>query len=294
VLIRPNGLRARSFPTRRQVILGAIAAGTVGCAPSPIDREEPGRHIFEDRIGGKMRISTLIVPEGLEGPAPMLMGLHDTGDDPKAMYDRFGWREECAKRGWVGIFPEYGKTNQKNDNVYIAHLAVRAAALGGANPRRMYIVGHGAGGRRAYAFACANPSWVAAIAAVSAVVRFREGDLGFQVPKDPSVSVLHLHGAKDKRVRVAGGPLDCGDHKTRQVVPLPEALQPWIDQIDGKTAAMTLDVPAGVQAARWTGQGRDVVRLIDPHQDHSWNQSYWTRVIADFFAAAAPLRLKPG
>jgi len=274
-------------PTRRQVLLG-LMAGAVGCGSKPVERWSPAIHKLKDRIGGKNRTCAFIVPDGLapDALAPMVIGMHDTGDDPETAYEKFGWREVCAERGWLGLFPSYGKGNQKADNVYLTHLILRGAALGGGDPTRVYIVGHGAGGRRAYAMACQYPEWITAIAAASAAVRFREEDLGFQDPKPPAVSVMHLHGGADARVPTGGGPLDCGDHKTRQVVPLDEALKPWIEQIDGKKASMALKVPTVVDAARWTGGGRDVVRLIDPAGDHNWNADYWTRLVADFFAAA--------
>ena len=260
-------------------------ATAVGCGPKPIERWSSGVHDLRDRIGGKDRSSVFIVPEGLIGLAPMVIGLHDSGAGPQAVYEGFGWRQECAKRGWLGVFPTYIKESQQEDNVYITHLAIRAVALGGGDPRRIYLVGHGAGGRRAYAMSCANPGWITAIAAASAVVRFREDDLGFQEPKAPAVSVIHLHGGKDGRVPVGGGPMDCGDRKTRHVLPLDEGLRPWIDQLGGKSAPMNLQLPAGMQGARWQGDRRDVVRVVDLERDHTWNPA-WTPLAADFLASS--------
>ncbi len=271
--------------TRRQILAG-LAATAVACGPTPIERRPAGTHDLRDRIGGKNRSSVLIVPDGLHALAPLVIGLHDLGGDPEDVHEGHGWREECARRGWLGVFPAYGKPNWDEDNVYITHLAIRATALGGGDPKRVFVVGHGAGGRRAYAMACSNPGWTTAIVAGAAAVRFREKDLGFQEPKPPAVSVLHLHGGRDERVPVTGGPLACGDRKTRQVLPLREGLQPWIDQIGAASASMTLRVPATAVGTRWTAGGRDIVQLIDPNQDHSWNRDYWTRVGADFLAAA--------
>jgi polyhydroxybutyrate depolymerase len=274
-------------PTRRQVVAGLLCAAAVGCGPTPVAREAPGTHDLEDRIHGKKRRSKLVVPPGLEGLAPMVMGLHGTGDDPAGLMGRGGWEELCTQRGWVGVFPAYERGDCKDDNVYLGHLLLRAQALGGVDPRRVYVFGHGAGGRRAYALACKNGSLLAAVGAVSAPVRFVQTDLGFQDPEGPPMSVLHVHGGQDERFPAAGGVIRCGDRKTRTVVPVDEALKPWVDQIGGTTSPAALEVPDGLDVAAWSGGGRSVVRVLDPLADHAWPGAA-TSLLTAFFVAAPP------
>lgn len=275
-------------PTRREMLLGMAAAGAVGCGEPTIDRLPPGIHEVEDRIRGINRRAWLIVPEGLSVLAPMVVGLHDNGQKPSDLFDRCGWRKTCAERGWVGVFPAYPKGDLKDDNSFVAHLIMRAAALAGTDNTRTYLFGHGAGGRRAYAFGSVNAKWVTAIGASAAVVRFSENGLGLQDPAEPLVSVIHVHGGKDTVVPVAGGSTEGADHKKRVIAPLDDGLRPWIDAIGGASAPMTLQLPERVNAARWTGHGREVVRIVDPDMERGWNTDFGTRVMADFFAAAPP------
>ncbi len=269
--------------TRRQLLTGLVGVGLAGCGKAEEAREAPGVHELQDRIRGINRNGQLIIPAGLTGRVPMLVALHDTGEDHSHMVAR--WQAECATRGWVGLFPDYERGDLKSDHEYIGHLIVRATALGGADPGRVFIVGQGAGGRRAYAMASNNALAITAIAASSAVVRFLANDMGGQDPVGAEMSVLHIHGGADTVVPVAGGLLKGADRLVRPIAPLAEGLKPWIDLLKGGPAPMTLTVPTRVDAARWAGSGREVVRVIDPEQGHAWNTEFGTRLVAEFFAA---------
>ncbi len=281
-------LPAPFLPTRRQLLHGVAAASVVGCGPRSVDREPPGLHELEDTVHGKRRRTKLIIPDGLVGPAPMLIGLHDTGEEPSTMFDDFGWRAACAERGWVGAFPLFPLVNENEDNTFLGHLIERASALGGVDRSRVYVVGHGGGGRRAYAIGATRGDLVRAIGASAAVVRFSENDLGAQDPKGPAVSVIHVHGGADTRVPLGGGTVRGGDNKTRPVPPLDDGLKHWVDYIDGAPTPMALSVPEGADAARWVGKGEEVVRVVQPAHDHTWNASLSTALMADFFASLPP------
>jgi poly(3-hydroxybutyrate) depolymerase len=277
-------------PTRRALLAGLLAT-PLGCGSS-VRRAEPGSHELEDRIRGKRRMSTLLIPEGLEGPAPMVVGLHDTGSGAAHLMEACGWRTMLASRGWIGLFPTYEKGDLRDDNTYLAHVLQRATATAGGDPKHVFVVGHGAGGRRAYALAVKSATLLTAVGTCSAVVRFQAEHLGFQNPAGASVSVIHIHGGADVRVPVAGGPLEGRDKVMRQVSPLDEALRPWVERIKGTPEAAELDLPERIDVARWAAGGREVLRLIDPRQDHTYNLDYATRIFAERFALAPARQIR--
>ena len=242
-------------------------------------------HELTDQIRGKRRRCLMIIPEGLTGPAPMLVALHDTGATPEGLAEAGGWGAACAERGWIGVFHSYARDDLAEDNPYIAHLIERIAALAGGDRSRVYLFGHGAGGRRAYAFATANPRLITAVGAASAVIRFDGPDLGFQDPRETPLSVLHLHGARDAVVPLSGGLMACRKDTECPAAAVEAGLRPWVAAIDGTEAAMQLTLPPGMTGKRWAGGGREVVSLIDTEGTHAWQASA-TPVFAAFFAGA--------
>jgi len=274
------------MPTRRAVLLG-LASLPAGCGLSAPPRQAPGHHVLSDRIHGKKRQSTLIVPEELSGPAPLLVGLHDAGHGPEAMHRDAGWEAVCAKRGWLGLFPVYEKADDKDDNAYLANVLARALAMGGGDRQRVYVVGHGTGGRRAYALGSTHSGLLSGIAAVGSVVRFATHDLGFQDPDGPALSVLHWHGGRDEVVPVASGEVTGGDHKTRLVAPLDEALAPWVAEFQGVESPIKEPLPAPLQVRHWAAGGYEMLRVVEPEAGHAW-PAHATGVIAGFFARCPP------
>jgi len=271
-----------SMPSRRALLLG-LASWPLACGPSHPPRQPPGNHPLDDRVHGKKRTSILVIPEGLTVAAPLLIALHDSGQSPQAMQQEAGWAAMCAKRGWLGLFPRFEKPGPQDDNVYLATVLARALAVGGGDRRRVYVVGHGAGGRRAYALGSTHSGLLAGLAAVGGVVRFATNDLGHQDPDGPALSVLHWHGATDAVVPAQGGEVVSGDGKTRQVAAVDKALAPWVAEFQGAEAPLTPSLPAPLQVRRWAGGGHEVVRVIDPAGTHAWPAAA-TEVMADFFA----------
>jgi polyhydroxybutyrate depolymerase len=259
------------MPTRRHVLLSFAALPA--CGLPTVSREAPGVHGLSDRIRGIQRHSLLFVPEGLTHEGPMLVALHDTGGTPKAELAR--WRAICAAEGWVGLFPDYPKEGLQDDNTNLTHVVQRATAMGGVDPRRRFVAGHGSGGRRAYALAASHSGLLAAVATSGAVLSFTAGS---ESPQPPGVSVLHLHGAQDDVVPLLGGPLP-GDAKGRSILPVAEALRPWIQLAEAP------DVPA-VEGprSRWAGPIHTVELLVDPNGGHDHSDAH-TEAMRTFFRA---------
>ena len=271
--------------SRRQILVGLAAL--VACGDGTVDREKPGMHELTDRIRGLNRTTHVYIPEGLKGPAPMVVVLHDQGVDPLAFAETSGWRAMCDQRGWVGIFPANDRTDYKADNSLIAHMLRRASAMAGGDILSVYLAGHGAGGRRAYAFICSNPGLVLAIATVGAPVQLSDDYLGPQDPQGYYVPILHLHGAKDPIVPIAGGEHVAQNHVKRQILPLKESLAPWIAHIEATEGPVPVTgLPATVKLTTWVGK-RALVLAVDPGLAHEW-PDYATTAMADFFVAAPP------
>jgi len=273
---------------RRTLLLGLAATGAVGCGSGGVAREPPGIHELQDRIRGSAHFSYLIIPEGLTGPAPVLLGLHETSKGPQSFYNGCGWRAECATRGWIGIFPKFKPDHDGNDNVFCTHLIHRGAALAGGDLSRVYVVGHRGGGRRAYALAASNSPLLTAMGAASAAIRYTDNGFGFQDPHDLTVSMMHIHGGADAKIPVDGATVPAPEDKTRTFTSVSEGLAPWIAHIGAQPAPATIQPIPGFQGRQWSGKDkRRVVEWIETAHDHTWNPA-WTRMFADFFASAPP------
>lgn len=264
--------------TRRQVL--AALAALPACGPPRMPREAPGVHELSDQIRGKKRRSLLFVPEGLTDVAPMLVALHDAGETPETGLAR--WQAVCAAEGWVGLFPDYPKGDFKEDNENLAHVIQRASAMGGVDRRRIFLFGHGTGGRRAYAFAASQSGLLTAVATSGAVLAF--AGPGADTPVAPGVSLLHLHGADDAVVPWSGGPL-AEDAKSRVVVPVVDALGPWRQVVEAGDAPV-VDTVDGAQRTTWTGPHREVVLQVTPggHDRHDAQ----LQAARSFFSKAPP------
>ncbi len=259
------------MPTRRSVLL-AIAA-LPACGLPTVIREPHGVHALTDQIRGMKRRSLLFVPEGLTQEGPMLVALHDTGGTPKAELAR--WRSICAAEGWVGLFPDYPKDGYLDDNTNLTHVVQRGSAMGGVDGRRRFVAGHGTGGRRAYALAASHSGLLLAIATSGTVLSFAKES---EAPQAPGVSVLHLHGAKDDVVPMLGGPLP-GDAKGRSILPVVDALQPWI-QLAGAPSAPAVEG----HRRTWTGPTHTVELVVDPKGGHAYTAAH-TEAMRAFFRA---------
>lgn len=268
----------------RRTLLGGLAA-TVACGGTITpDRVAPGSHELRDKIRGKFRDTLLFVPEGLgDSWVDQLVVLHDSDEEADQVLAR--WKPVCTERGWVGVFPRYHKPGWDEDNALLAHMMRRATAIGGCNPRRRYLVGQGAGGRRAYAMASANGFMVTALATGGAAIAVDPADLGPQSAGDPSPSILHLHGGRDERVPVGGGALT-GPKQPHTAASVVDGLAPWVAALQAKPASAPEGWPEGMALTRWSAGDRHVVLAVDPEHGAGWNPRVGTARIADFLAAA--------
>jgi len=259
------------MPTRRSLL---IALATLpACGLPTVTREAPGVHALTDQIRGMKRRSLLFVPEGLTQEGPLLVALHDTGGTPKAELAR--WRATCTAEGWVGLFPDWPKDGFGDDNTNLTHVVQRASAMGGVDGRKRFVAGHGTGGRRAYALAASHSGLLLAIATSGTVLSFTNDT---EAPQAPGVSVLHLHGAKDDVVPPLGGPLP-GDAKGRSILPIVDALQPWI-----RLAAAPETPTVAGHRRTWSGPVHTVELVVDPDGGHAHTEAH-TEAMRAFFRA---------
>lgn len=141
------------------------------------------------------------------------------------------------------------------------------------DPARVYGVGFSGGGGKLYRLAAEASEQVAAIAVSGARIGFEGEEEPLWSPfthgAEP-LSLLHIHGEKDKVVPIEGG-MNHGLHG----IPMMEGLEPWADYLGANEVGYgggSLPAPKRVEGFRWVvpSSKREVMGIIDPNLSHAW------------------------
>lgn len=151
-------------------------------------------------------------------PLPLVIVLHGGGQNAALGRYITGMNRVADREGFAVLYPNgrgryrrvlltwnggdccgYSTGRKIDDSGYIADVIDHAVSTGKFDPARIYIAGFSNGAMLAYKFACEHSDKVAAIASVGGSMTGRE-----PTPKSP-VSVLIIHGTKDKHVPYTGG-----------------------------------------------------------------------------------------
>lgn len=109
-------------------------------------------------------------------------------------------RGRADMRTWNAGFCCGSSADQGVDDVgYLASVISSFIAQGLADSRQIYLVGHSNGAMMTYRFACERPDLVRGIVPISGAL------VAQGCPNASGVKVLHIHGARDRLVPVAGG-----------------------------------------------------------------------------------------
>ena len=179
---------------------------------------------------GESRAYVLHVPDGLLGPAPLVVALHGALQSADRMRDYSRLEDLADRHGFVVAFGMGvgGSWNaggccrpRANDVAYLDALLDHAAAQSSfrVDPARVFLTGFSNGGMMALRYACDRAERLAAVAVVSATV------LGDCAPT-ARLDVLAVHGETDTVVPLEGG------HNAKYDVDLGAlrpALQPFRD-----------------------------------------------------------------
>lgn len=179
----------------------------------------PGFREYAMDFNGRARANLLFCPPRLREPAPLLLALHGGGGNPAVMarITRFdviaraegfvvAYAAGCGPRprrlNWNAGGPEYRGWSEKHridDIGFLRALIRRLQADYPIDPERIYVTGMSKGGMMAYRLACEASDVITAIGAVAATMVVPCE----RMPK--KVAVVHVHGALDQNVPLAGG-----------------------------------------------------------------------------------------
>lgn len=162
---------------------------------------------------------------GSPGPLPLVVVLHGYTGNAAGAVAFFGMRELADQRGFLVAAPE-GTTDEEgdsfwnasdaccdfhgsevDDSAHLSRMIETMVAEHGADPARVYVVGHSNGGFMALRFACEHAEQVAAVASLAGAM-----DAGAECEPSRPVSVVQVHGDDDPTVRFDGGTINGAPH----------------------------------------------------------------------------------
>lgn len=231
------------------------------------------------------RDAGVVAPDGDTAGLPLVVLLHGFGGSGAQVRDAAGLEAAAAARGVRAVyaypdgtgdegFPRswnaggccpFANLDDVPDVDFLASLisdVVREYAL---DPRRVVVAGHSNGGMMAYRLACERPEVVRAIVVGAGALMTSACS-----PRAP-VTVLHLHGALDATVPLAGG--------ATSGIAFPSA----------ERSAGDYARAAGCEGAppRWTcADGASVTLEVGPSWSHDW-QPEWTARTLDLLESLA-------
>ena len=217
--IRPS---LRTAPSRRGRRAFA-AAPADRLAELPPIRDNPGK-----------LTARLYVPEGLEGPAPLVVVLHGCTQDA-AVYDHgSGWSALADRHGFILLFPEQSRANNPmlcfnwfsgNDSqrgmgeaASIANMVAAVKAAHAIDPKRVFVTGLSAGGAMAGVMLATYPELFAGGAIIAGVAYGCASDVvgAFDCMGGRARSDAKALGRKVRRRLAAQGALAAGPDLARQ------------------------------------------------------------------------------
>lgn len=154
------------------------------------------------------------LPDSAQRPAPLVVVLHGFSANGITQDAYFGFSNFARAQGVITAFPDGNKNSQGqrfwnatddccdrertgvDDVAYLTAVIDDAIARYGADPKRVYLLGHSNGGFMSYRMACDRADRVAAIASLAGS-NWRETS---RCKPAAEVAVLQMHGTKDDAV----------------------------------------------------------------------------------------------
>jgi len=194
------------------VTLGIVACGGgQPAAGAPSGGIPVGRSDQSVQSGGITRTYHLYRPEGLTGPAPLVVMLHGGYGDGAQAERSYNWDGEADGALFVVAYPDgvdrawnagtcCGAPKKRNidDVAFIKDMVSSVAEQVAIDPSRIYVAGMSNGAMMALRLACQTEIF----AAVAPVAGTLLTDCSHAAP----TSVLQIHGTADYRVPYDGGP----------------------------------------------------------------------------------------
>lgn len=250
-----TGCRARSTP------VPAPSTAPVGKSTQSIE------------VGGMSRSFRLYRPANLPAQAPLVVMLHGGFGSAEQAERYYGWDDKADQEHFAVLYPD-GQNHawntgggccgdpgrQNTDDVAFVTTAVQTVeGEMPIDPARIYATGISNGGMMAYRLACDSDVF-AAIGPDSAT---QLGDC----PAPKPLSVLHIHGTADTRIRYNGGQGDGAAKIDGPPVPTLNATWRTIDSCAPPTT--TTAAPVTTSVAECPG-GRTVELVTIAGAGHQW------------------------
>jgi len=286
--------------TRTASALGALALAAVlaltatGCGPAQRRGQDPvtgtQRHFVS--VGGESRSYLLYRPAGLVGPAPLVVMLHGGFGSGEQAQRAYGWDRAADIGHFVVAYPD-GRNRAWNtgggccgepartgvdDVAFVTAMVADIESRVRVDPRRRYVTGISNGGMLAYTLACRTDLF----AAIGPDAATRIGPCDSPSP----LSVIHLHGTADERIRFDGEPgtgVAAVDGP-----PVPDVIADWRAVNGCAPASSTTDAAVTTDTATCPA-GREVRLVTIDGGGHEWagasDALNATDVIWEFFSA---------
>jgi len=239
-------------------------------------------------MGGLPRDFLLTIPDGLTGPAPLVLAVHGLLERHESMRERVTLRrfDTIAERfGVVIAYPSaFGRVwnlgeglgaqrliPRRDDVAYLERVIDEVRARVAIDPARIFSTGYSQGGLMSFALACKNPGLIRAVASVAMVL---PEVLAEDCAKNPPQGVVLIHGTEDWVVPMAGGTIASGPAASMPMMSFarsvdffrrikgcedPGEIRFWDDKDDGtdvtRTAWYVCDDGGAVEGYRVEGMG---------------------------------------
>lgn len=125
----------------------------------------PGTDWLRVPVGNATTIARMLVPDGINGPTPLVLALHGAGGSENLFFDGYGDGaivRECARRRWFLVAPRSGLAGGAD----LPGLVDALSRHWPIDPARVLLVGHSMGAAQAVAAATRSGARFAAVAAL--------------------------------------------------------------------------------------------------------------------------------
>lgn len=201
----------------RHAVAAILPAVALFCLFSATPAQADSVRDLRLAVNGENRRYVMVVPDGVTGPAPVVVALHGAAQTPESFRAYFGLDAAAAAHGFVAVYPE-GEGRVWNDGrpaamrlkmvlrpgddvAFLVALTRKLAADGIADPGRIYLTGISNGGFMVQRMACEHTGLFAAYSAIMSTAPANYKD---ECQPDRAIPIQFIHGTADSVIAYAG------------------------------------------------------------------------------------------